>query len=88
MAIGLGQRVLHFGTHHPCLRSKADDEGDEGDEDDTSDEEDVGDADHPYFTTCVEGLLLVPQHGCDDVFERGGLFSSKGSSTVAGGQRT
>jgi hypothetical protein len=74
--------VIQRCPDHSCLRPKADDEGDEDDEDDTSDEEAVWGALHPYFRTCVEGLLLVPQHGCDDIFERVGLFSAKGRPTV------
>jgi hypothetical protein len=31
----------------------------------------------------VEGLLLVPQHGCDDIFERVGLFTANGNHIVA-----
>jgi hypothetical protein len=39
-------------------------------------------ADDEDLADCVEGLLLVPQQECDDIFERVGLFTAKGSPTV------
>jgi hypothetical protein len=59
---------------HPSLRQKVDDEDDEDNE---------GDEDDGDKKDCVEGLLLVPQHGCDDVYERVGLFWAYSSSTVS-----
>jgi hypothetical protein len=38
---------------------------------------------HSLRGDCVEGLLLVPQDGCNDVFKRVGLFTAKGNQTVA-----
>lgn len=59
--------VIQRCPHHPFVRRNVDDEDNEGDTD---------------LVDCIEGLLLVPQHGCNDVFERVGLFTAKGSPTV------
>jgi hypothetical protein len=59
--------VIQRCPHHTCLRQKVDDEDCENNED---------------FMNCLEGLLLVPQHGCGDVFERIELFWSSDSPTV------
>jgi hypothetical protein len=62
--------VIQRCSHHLCLRKKVDDKGDDCDEDNKHE-------------TCVDVLLLVPQHGCDNVFQKVELFGARGRHTVA-----